>query len=125
MWHNVTTKKKSIQRKEPHMKKTTKQRKKATRGLQGIYGRQEILDWLYVILLRGKQGFDALMMQIGRMIAEAIMYIDREEVAGPDYMPIEQGIYKWASQPGSVYIGDQKISVERPRLRGREGEIRF
>jgi transposase-like protein len=57
------------------------------------------------------------------MMAETIMYIEREEKAGPDYQPLSSDVYKWASQPGSVYIGDQKITVQHPRLRGPEGEI--
>ncbi len=57
------------------------------------------------------------------MVAEAIMYIDREEVAGPDYFPIKPEIQKWASQQGSVFIGDRKVVVEHPRLRGPRGEM--
>ena len=57
------------------------------------------------------------------MVAEAIMYIDREEVAGPDYFPFKPEIQKWASQQGSVFIGDRKIVVEHPRLRGPRGEM--
>jgi transposase-like protein len=49
--------------------------------------------------------------------------IDREEIAGPDYMPFSPDIRKWASQGGSVYIGDQKIKAEHPRLRGPKGEM--
>ncbi|MFH1132497.1 MAG: transposase [Pseudomonadota bacterium] len=30
---------------------------------------------------------------------------------------------KWASQEGSVFIGDQKVHVDHPRLRGPAGEI--
>lgn len=51
------------------------------------------------------------------------MYIEREERSGPDYRPASPDTYKWASQAGSVYIGDQKIAVEHPRLRGPQGEI--
>jgi len=51
------------------------------------------------------------------------MSIDREEMAGPDYHPGSPEIRKWASQGGSVYIGDQKIKAARPRLRGPKGEI--
>lgn len=105
------------------MKETTKQRKKATRGMKGIYGRDIMTDWLYRIISNGKQGFDALMMSIGRMIAEVIMYVDREEIAGPDYAPISPAVRKWASQSGSIYVGDQKLRVEHPRLRGPHGEI--
>lgn len=57
------------------------------------------------------------------MVAEAIMYIEREEVAGPDHFPFRSEIQKWASQRGSVFIGDQKVGVEHPRLRGPEGEM--
>ena len=51
------------------------------------------------------------------------MYIDREEVAGPDYHPKDCAIQKWMSQGGSIYIADQKIAVEHPRLRGPKTEI--
>jgi transposase-like protein len=65
-----------------------------------------------------------MMMKLGKMMAETIMYIEREEVAGPDYAPFSPEVRKWASQGGSVYIGDQKIKeVEHPRLRGPKGEI--
>jgi putative transposase len=57
------------------------------------------------------------------MMAETIMYIDREEVAGPDYHPKDSRIKKWASQGGSIYIADQKVRMEHPRLRGPETEI--
>lgn len=105
------------------MKVNTRQRKKAIGGFKGIYGRDRMVDWLYRILCKGKEGFDVLMMEIGRMVVEVIMYIDREEIAGPDYAPFSPDIRKWASQGGSVYIGDQKISVDHPRLRGPQGEI--
>jgi len=51
------------------------------------------------------------------------MDMEREELSGPEYHPLSSDIYKWAYQPGSVYIGDQKVSVKHPRLRGPQGEI--
>lgn len=105
------------------MKETTKKRKKARFGIEATYGRQWIDDQMYRILVTGKQGFDAMMKEMGRMMAETIMYIEREEIAGPDYQPFSPDIRKWASQAGSVYIGDQKIRAEHPRVRGRQGEI--
>jgi hypothetical protein len=63
------------------------------------------------------------MNELGRMMAETIMYIEREEVSGPDYQPFSPDIQKWSSPAGSVYIGDQKILVEHPRVRGPHGEI--
>ena len=56
--------------------------------------------------------------RIGRLVAETLMYMEREEKSGPDYHPTSSGLRKWASQRGSIYIGDQKLAVEHPRLRG-------
>jgi transposase-like protein len=106
------------------MKESTRKRKKAILGFKEACGKQWIVEQLYRIYESGKQGFDLMMLKLGKKMAETIMYIDREEVAGPDYMPFSPDIRKWASQCGSVYIGDQKIKkVARPRLRGPEGEI--
>jgi len=106
------------------MKDTTKKRKKAIRGVEAAFGgRQEIIEQMYHVFAKGKQGFDECMKAMGRLMAETIMYIEREEIAGPDYKPNSPDIRKWASQDGSIYIGDQKIAVDHPRLRGPEGEI--
>ena len=50
--------------------------------------------------------------------------MDREAIAGPDYLP-EDGIYKWAHQQGSVFIGDQKVKVSKPRLRSMGREVQL
>lgn len=105
------------------MKANTKKRKKSIAKMKEFYGKEEMAIQLYRILVTGKRGVDLMMKELGSMVVEAIMYIEREEIAGPDYQPINPGIYKWASQPGSVYLADQKIKVTRPRLRGKTGEI--
>jgi len=105
------------------MKETTKKRKNAIGGIGKACGRQWIVEQLYQVYAKGKQGFDACMKEMGRLMVETIMYIEREEMAGPDYHPFSPDMWKWASQQGSVYIGDQKILVQHPRLRGPEGEI--
>jgi len=105
------------------MKVNTKMRKKAIRGFEQIMGRRELINRMYQVYRLGKQGFDALVKELGVMLAETIMYIEREELSGPDYQPFSAELQKWASQPGSVYIGDQKLAVQRPRLRGPKGEI--
>jgi len=105
------------------MKVNTKQRKKATHGFQEIYGKGELANRMFHILTTGKQGIDSLVQELGIMMAQAIMDMEREERSGPDYLPRKKGVYKWAYQPGSIYLGDQKVSVRYPRLRGPEGEI--
>ena len=105
------------------MKVNTKQRKKATQGFEHIYGKDELTNRMFHILSKGKQGIDALVQELGIMMAQAIMDMEREERSGPEYFPRQRGVYKWAYQPGSIYLGDQKVSVHHPRLRGPEGEI--
>jgi putative transposase len=105
------------------MKVNTKSKKNARRGFEQIFGKQALIDRMYQIVFQGKQGLDAFLLELGRMMAETVMYIDREEVAGPDYHPKDCAIQKWASQGGSIYMADQKIAVEHPRLRGPETEI--
>ena len=105
------------------MKQSTKQRKAAARHIPQAIGQDLFTQRLVKVVAEGKAAFDNLSFELGRTLAEAIMYMDREQLSGPDYLPSSPNIQKWASQPGSVYIGDQKVKVERPRLRGPEGEI--
>ena len=105
------------------MRVNTRKRRKARRVFEQMYGRQEMIDRMYQIISRGKQGLDAFLLEVGRMMAETIMYIEREEISGPEYHPLSSEIKKWASQGGSIYLGDQKISVEHPRLRGKQREM--
>ena len=105
------------------MREDTIRRKKATRLFQEIDGRRWLVERMGQILVQGKHGIDGLSLELGRMVAEAIMYIEREEMAGPDYHPYSSEIQKWASQAGSMFVGDRKLRVVRPRLRGPEGEM--
>jgi hypothetical protein len=61
----------------------------------------------------GKQALDAVMLEMGRMVAESVMLIEREELAGPDYHPTDPALQKWAHEASSIYLGDQKIPVMR------------
>ena len=107
------------------MKQSTKQRKAAARHIPEAIGQDLFTQRLLSVVTEGKAAFDTLSFELGRTLAEAIMYMDRAQLAGPDYLPTDPAIQKWASQPGSVYIGDQKVKVERPRVRGAEGEIQL
>ena len=105
------------------MKVNTRKRKNARRVFEQMYGKEEMIDRMYQIISQGKQGIDGFLLEVGRMMAETIMYIEREEISGPEYRPLSSEIKKWASQGGSIYLGDQKIAVEHPRLRGAKGEM--
>lgn len=106
------------------MRPATRQRKHAMAGLRAISGEQQMLGTLVRVISSGKQALDAVMLEMGRMVAESVMLIEREEIAGPDYYPTDPDLQKWAHEEGSLYLGDQKVKVKRPRLRHVEhGEV--
>ena len=105
------------------MKIETKNRKKAIAGFRQISASDQMRQQMHDIIQTGTTALNQITVDLGRQLVEAILYIEREERAGPDYHPAKEGLYKWASQPGSVYIAGQKVRVERPRLRGRKGEV--
>ncbi|MBP8625497.1 MAG: hypothetical protein KBI10_02215 [Syntrophorhabdales bacterium] len=99
------------------MKVNTKQRKKARKGFEQVFGKEELLNRMFRIIQTGKQGLDAFIHELGVILIEAIMDMEREELSGPEYRPSSPGVYKWAYQPGSLYMGDKKIRVQHPRLK--------
>lgn len=106
------------------MRPDTRQRKHAMAGLRAISGQDRLLGTLVRVISSGKQALDAVMLEMGRLVAESIMLIEREELAGPDYYPTHPALQKWAHEAGSVFIGDQKVKVKRPRLRDVvQGEV--
>jgi transposase-like protein len=105
------------------MKLNTIQRRKARGGFEQALGKEDLVNRMYQIMKVGKQGLDRFVQEIGTLLVEAIMDMEREERSGPAYRPSQEELYKWAYQKGSVYMGDRKISVRHPRLRGPGGEI--
>lgn len=105
-------------------RRDTRQRKQAVAGLQCTAGMDWMLGTLVRVIRSGKQALDAVMLEMGRMVAESVMLMEREEVAGPDYYPTDPAFKKWAHEQGSIYLGDQKVPVTRPRLRHvDQGEV--
>lgn len=105
------------------MKVETKTRKKAMAGFRQITDQEQMRQRMHDILQNGSQALNQVTLELGRDLAEFILYSEREERAGPDYQPRREGLYKWASEAGSVYIGGQKVAVERPRLRRGDREV--
>ena len=105
------------------MKIETKTRKNAIKGFRQLTTEQQTTQKIHEVILEGKKAMDGVMLELGRVMVESILYLEREEIAGPDYHPLDPEVKKWASQGGSVYLGDQKVRVERPRVRGPQGEI--
>ena len=102
------------------MKKTTMSRKKTAKELSALI---QPLTSVGSVIINGKKALDSVVRSIGIQVAEALFYMERESIAGPDYHPLDSSVQKWSSQRGSVYLGKSKVAVERPRLRGPQGEI--
>ena len=104
------------------MKRDTRIRKLARKNLiEGIRNDKTQAEILK-LLMKGKMTYDECVKNLGKMVAEAIMLMEREEISGPDYHPTCPPVYKWASQKGSIYIGGSKVPIDRPRLRDTEAE---
>lgn len=107
------------------MNNETKNRKKAIAGFRQMTQEQERRQQMHEIIQKGTQALNAISLDLGQQLVEFILYSEREERAGPDYQPTHNGLYKWASQPGSVYVAGQKVRVEVPRLRRDEHEVKL
>lgn len=107
------------------MKVETKARKKAMAGFRQITDQEQRRQQMHDSLQTGSQALNEATLELGRQLAQFILYAEREERAGPDYQPRREGLYKWASEPGSVLLGGQKVTVERPRLRRGNREVRL
>src|SRR5438552_3026705 len=105
------------------MKQETKTRKKAMNGSRQASEPEPMRQRLHEIIQDGTAALNETMLGIGRQVAETILYLEMEELTGPDYAPSQPGLYKWAAEPGSIYLGDQKVPVARPRVDGPDGEL--
>jgi putative transposase len=106
------------------MKNTTRTSKLAAKEIGEVLKREPGLLNLLAIQSLGKSAFDDLHKKLGVMLAETILQNEREEITGLDHRPKEAGFYKWGYQQGSIYIGDQKEKIRKPRalLKGVEFE---
>ena len=62
------------------------------------------------LMLEGKRALDAAMLDVGRLVAETLMYMEREERSGPDYHPTSSGLRKWAKRRRSMSVTRSSLS---------------
>ena len=104
------------------MKTHTRKRKVSAINLKHLVGEDEFSLRLAQTISWRKKSIDSMNLELGRMLVESILLMDRENICGPDYAP-SGDVYKWAHQGGSVYIGDRKVKISKPRLRDAHGEV--
>ena len=60
---------------------------------------------------------------MGRMVAESVMLIEREEVAVPDDYPTDPAFKKWAHEEGSSISATRRSSDTPPVAARGAGEV--
>jgi len=104
------------------MKRITQEGRRRKEILQEVRHQEWLMEQMVGVRAEGKAALDECTMKMGRILAEAILYTDREQMAGPAYRPAH--IYrKWGAQLGSVYLGDRKVRIVHPRLRDDRAEV--
>lgn len=104
------------------MKRITQETRRRKEILQGWRGQEWLIEELAGVRADGKQALDECTMKMGRILVEAILYTEREQMAGPEYHPAGT-CRKWGAQPGSIYLGDRKVRIAHPRLRDDRVEV--
>lgn len=104
------------------MKNSTRNLKKTTKDFSEILNTSGLFD-LLTIQQQGKMALDGLHKQLGVMLIESILQIEREEMTGASHYPTEPCFYKWGHQGGSVFIGDQKEKIRKPRMTRNGTEV--
>lgn len=94
--------------------------KKATKRAERIKAGREMIETLENrgMPLEIRLGLVQLVVPVGLLWAEQEMRAERDALVGGRYV---RGKDKgpWGTNPGSVYLGDQKVSVLVPRVRNR------
>ena len=62
------------------MKAKTKQRKKTIETLSDIQGEDWLAKQVFQVMAKGKNALDTAMLEMGRILAEGVMYMEREEM---------------------------------------------
>lgn len=102
------------------MKDATRKFKVQTSQFAEVLRKKSLLNLLEIQNV-GKVAFDQLHNQLGRMLVESILCMDREEMVAKASQDGSQ-IYSWGYQPGSVFIGKAKQPVTKPRAKQKDGE---
>ena len=75
------------------MKVETKHRKKAMAGFRQMSSEEQRRQQMHEIIQNGTRALNQVSLDLGRQLAEYILYSEREELAGPDYQPRKEGLY--------------------------------
>ena len=73
------------------MKHETRQRKHTATIFKALRGQEWLAEHVAQILETGKERLDRFLLELGGLVAETLLYVNREELAGPSIVPRPQG----------------------------------
>ena len=104
------------------MNKETRQRKHTGTIFKALRGQEWLAGHVAQILETGKERLDRILQELGGMVAETIMLLEREELAGPDYCPTTPGVTKGAgSRTKGLTMAFKLLEMAERRLRCLNG----
>jgi putative transposase len=71
-----------------------------------------------------RDGVSAFLLQAQLQLLMLIMENDVDAITALRYARSPREAQRWGYQPGSVIINGQKMPIQRPRVRGREGDVK-
>jgi len=104
------------------MKYDTKTIKETNKAFASLAKEGAFLGPIADLLIESKNHFDDIFAKIKYALVEFLLFSEREELAGTDYMPVN-GRQKWGSQSGSVYVAGERLKVRKPRVRKDGKEV--
>lgn len=87
-------------------RRETRQREQALAGWKATAGRAWMLATLVRVIRSGKLALDAVMLEMGRMVEESVMLMERERVARPDYPGFRRRDELWLSPQSLIGLDD-------------------
>jgi putative transposase len=116
------------------MKKTNRKQKRVKgtgdrRVVEFFVKHGQFLLPMIEMIEQSSQAVDELIDVVGRSAVEAVLQLSAQEVTGAKSQGRKvaraHDVRWYGRQWGSVALSDRKLRVERPRLRGNEGEARI
>ena len=97
--------------------------RKGNAALRQFLAREgEVLLPMVELIEEGRLAVEELVGRLGRAALEAVLLVSAEQVVGPAHPGRAGGeVRRHGHQGGTVALGGQKIRVQKPRLRRREG----
>jgi hypothetical protein len=108
-------------RKGATMRLNTIQRRKARRGFEQAFGKEELVNRMYQIIKTGKEGLDGFVQGLGVMLVEAIMDMERGRAVGASISTCASGGLQMGLPEGISLLGGSQGFCKTSSAAGARG----